>query len=294
VSLSTEPGTDASVPNDDDEKPSPAKKPKAAPAIASFFQPRKAGASKPAAAKLKGKASVASFFQRKPAPAAEPAPEEEDTATGLDMDGVKSIRKGGFNPVDAAWRMGEPVPYSALCEVLRSVEGVSARLEMQRVSPSPPAAARGPPPPAPSSPRPLRSAPAQILSDFLRSIIALTPEDLLCTVYLCSNRLAPAYENLELGIGDSILVKAVCAATGRTLSDVKAAARKSGDLGLVAEASRGKQSTLMRPKPLTVRGVFREAPPPPAARPPPRGIPLTDPFRSPPHSPPQAPSRTSR
>ncbi len=120
-----------------------------------------------------------------------------------------------------------------------------------------------PAPPLPALPR------SQVLCDFLRSIIALTPEDLVRTVYLCCNRLAPAYANLELGIGDSILIKAVSAATGRTAADVKAAARKSGDLGLVAEASRGKQSTLMKPKPLTVRGVFREPGPAVPLSPPP-------------------------
>jgi DNA ligase 1 len=102
---------------------------------------------------------------------------------------------------------------------------------------------------------------AQVLSDFFRSVICLTPQDLLPIVYLCCNRLAPAYAGIELGIGDSILIKAVCLATGRTPADVKAAAQKTGDLGVVAETSRGKQAVLMRPKPLTVRGVYSECEP---------------------------------
>jgi len=40
-----------------------------------------------------------------------------------------------------------------------------------------------------------------------RTIVATTPEDLLPIVYLCTNRVAPAHEGLELGIGDATLIK---------------------------------------------------------------------------------------
>ena len=39
--------------------------------------------------------------------------------------------------------------------------------------------------------------------------MATTPEDLLPTVYLCTNQVAPSHEGIELGIGDATLVK-VC------------------------------------------------------------------------------------
>ena len=54
----------------------------------------------------------------------------------------------------------------------------------------------------------------EILSDFLRSVIALSPNDLIMCVYLCLNKLAPAYEGLELGMGETQLMKAVAQATG--------------------------------------------------------------------------------
>lgn len=54
----------------------------------------------------------------------------------------------------------------------------------------------------------------ETLSNLFRSVIVLSPEDLLPCVYLCLNRLGPAYEGLELGIGKTILMKALAQATG--------------------------------------------------------------------------------
>jgi len=54
----------------------------------------------------------------------------------------------------------------------------------------------------------------EILSNLFRSVIVLSPDNLLHCIYLCLNRLAPAYEAIELGIGESILLKAIAQATG--------------------------------------------------------------------------------
>lgn len=47
-------------------------------------------------------------------------------------------------------------------------------------------------------------------------------------------KLSPDYVGVELGIGESLLVKAIGESTGRSLSTVKADLKKEGDLGLVA------------------------------------------------------------
>ena len=43
----------------------------------------------------------------------------------------------------------------------------------------------------------------RLLVNAFRCIVATTPADLLPTVYLCTNRVAPAHEGVELGIGDA-------------------------------------------------------------------------------------------
>ncbi|CAM9593021.1 unnamed protein product, partial [Hapterophycus canaliculatus] len=84
----------------------------------------------------------------------------------------------------------------------------------------------------------------EILRGFLCTVITLTPEDLVPCVYLACNELAPAYEGMELGIGDMVLQKAIQGATGRSAKDIKSAAQEAGDLGEVAQHSTKAQGTL--------------------------------------------------
>lgn len=87
-------------------------------------------------------------------------------------------------------------------------------------------------------------------------------------------KLSPDYVGVELGIGESLLIKAISESTGRSLAVVKADLKKEGDLGLVASASmqffhatalmtrmfsqnsKASQKTLFKPKSLTVPFVF--------------------------------------
>jgi DNA ligase-1 len=54
----------------------------------------------------------------------------------------------------------------------------------------------------------------ETLSNLLRSVVALSPPDLLPVLYLSLNRLGPPQQGLELGVGDGVLLKAVAQATG--------------------------------------------------------------------------------
>ena len=49
------------------------------------------------------------------------------------------------------------------------------------------------------------------------------------------SQVGPAYEGCELGVGESLLMKAIASATGRQLQHIKAEAVEKGDLGIVAE-----------------------------------------------------------
>lgn len=125
------------------------------------------------------------------------------------------------------WEAGEPVPYAALCATFSVIEMTTKRLEM--------------------------TAHASL---FLRQILRLTPEDLLPTVMLMINKLAADYAGIELGIGESIIMKAIGESTGRSLQVIKKDQQDVGDLGLVAVKSRSNQPTMFKPKPLTIRGVL--------------------------------------
>lgn len=134
----------------------------------------------------------------------------------------------GYDPIkDAVWAAGNKVPLMAWAKTLEQIEKESSRLRM-----------------------------IEILSNFLSSIFILSPKDVIPSIYLCCNKVAPDYEGIELGVGDSIIVKALAEATGRKMSLLKADIEKRGDIGLVAESSRSTQRQLVEPPKLTVSGVY--------------------------------------
>ena len=141
-----------------------------------------------------------------------------------------ALKKGNYHPIDdAVWKRGEPTPYLAFAKTLAAIESTSGRLKT-----------------------------IEILANYFRSVMVLSPDDLLCSVYLCLNQIAPAYEGLELGIGESLLVKAIANTTGRSAQQIKADQEKAGDLGIVAENSRSTQRTMFQPAPLKIMSVFKQ------------------------------------
>jgi len=215
---------------DVEKKPSPEKPKKP---ISNFFTPKSGNDSKakvastdikeepgtPVAAKPKN--AFASFFSPK-------AGSAKRNEGGSDYE--KKVMAVSYHPVDDSfWARGEQTPFLALAKTLEAIEATSGRLRT-----------------------------IEMLSNYFRSVSVQTPTDLLPSVYMTLNRLAPAWEGVELGIGDTILIKAIAASCGSSPQHVKEKLGKLGDLGLVAEQSRGGQRTMFQPAILTVQGVFKK------------------------------------
>ena len=124
------------------------------------------------------------------------------------------------------------MPYRALCDVLLAVEATTKRLEI-----------------------------TEIVRSFLAKVLVRAPGELSDAVFLLCNKVAPQYEGIELGIGESLVVKAISQSTGRQPKDVKKAFDEVGDLGTVAQQSRSSQRKLAfgaKPKPLGAAYVLRQ------------------------------------
>ena len=130
----------------------------------------------------------------------------------------------------ATWQTGSSIPYLALCTTFEAIEAITSRLAIQ-----------------------------ELLTDLFRQVLALSPKDMYELIYLASNSVAAAYECIELGIGDAILIKAIGEAYGTNPSMIKQQYQQEGDLGTVAKVSKGKQRTLgfgAKPKPLLAKEVL--------------------------------------
>eukprot|EP01038_Epipyxis_sp_PR26KG_P009272 gene9272-12491_t len=130
------------------------------------------------------------------------------------------------------WKEGEHIPYIALVDTFESISSVSGRIEKENY-----------------------------FAKLYKAVIVTTPQDLDSIIYLSSNNVFPAYEGMELGIGDSLLVKAICQATGRNKQSVEEDYEREGDLGIVALLSRASQKTLSfasKPKPLQANFVLEQ------------------------------------
>lgn len=130
-------------------------------------------------------------------------------------------------------RVQEPLPaklpYAKLAEVFDAIEQESGRLKI-----------------------------TAIVSEFFSQILRLGSVDkLVKVVYLFINRLGPDYEpDLELGLGETLLIRAIGECYGRLAAQIKKDYHETGDLGLVAQKSRLGQPTMFKPAPLDIDAVF--------------------------------------
>lgn len=203
-----------------------------------------AAESKDSAEELVAPVKATSSKQKKKEKTPGPVPDEQDESNKKEEDEAltsdeepevkEKARKKVQSTLSSAktkdpypdWKPGEPVPYAALCTTFSKIEMTTKRLEI-----------------------------LAHCSLFLRQVLRLTPSDMLPTVMLMVNKLAADYAGIELGIGESLIMKAVSGSTGRSLQQIKADQMEIGDLGLVAAMSRSKQPTMFKPKALTIEGV---------------------------------------
>ncbi|KAF7596418.1 hypothetical protein BBP40_001725 [Aspergillus hancockii] len=95
------------------------------------------------------------------------------------------------------------------------------------------------------------------LVNFLRVLIEADPSSVLPAVWLATNSISPPYDESELGLGGSSISKALKKIYGLNSQGLKSLYDKHGDAGDVAFEAKKRQSfTLMKPKPLTIKGVY--------------------------------------
>jgi DNA ligase-1 len=102
-----------------------------------------------------------------------------------------------------------------------------------------------------------RLAIVTILTNLLRVLLRHDPEALLPTVYLVSNHIAPPYDGVELGLGGSIVNRAIRDVTGKSASQLRVLYNKTGDPGDVAYEAKKDIKTLMgNRRPIEVMKLF--------------------------------------
>ncbi|KAK1556406.1 hypothetical protein Q3G72_004547 [Acer saccharum] len=133
-----------------------------------------------------------------------------------------------YNPIEhACWRSGQPAPYIHLARTFDLVEAEKGKIKAM-----------------------------SMLCNMFRSLLALSPEDVLPAVYLCTNKIAADHENIELNIGGSLVTSALEGACGTNRSKIRDMYNRLGDLGDVAQECRQTQSLLAPPPPLLIKDVY--------------------------------------
>ncbi|MBN2067200.1 MAG: ATP-dependent DNA ligase [Candidatus Diapherotrites archaeon] len=97
------------------------------------------------------------------------------------------------------------------------------------------------------------------MTDLLAELFEKADSDGIAKViYLFQGQLAPAFEQVEIGMGEKFVEEAIAKASGYTREEVHKAYKEKGDLGLVAEQLLGKkkQKSLFSAE-LSVEKVFR-------------------------------------
>ncbi|CAL4962037.1 unnamed protein product [Urochloa decumbens] len=133
-----------------------------------------------------------------------------------------------YLPIEhACWTAGQPAPYLHLARTFDLVEKEKGKIKTMAA-----------------------------FCNMFRSLLALSPDDVLPAVYLCTNKISPDYENIELNIGGSLVVSALEESLGTSRSKIHEMYKTYGDLGNVAQECRQNQTLLAPPRPLSIHDVY--------------------------------------
>lgn len=149
-------------------------------------------------------------------------------ASGIDQLTYSSldIEPTGFSVAECPWK--GPAPYSFLAYTLHSVSSTRSRISI-----------------------------LNILTNALRLIIQHDSLSLLSSMYLLSNSLTPPYVPVELGLGPSIISKAIQHVSGLSAAALRRLYTRTGDPGDVAFEARSNLRTLIPHPALTITGVYK-------------------------------------
>ncbi|KAF7703809.1 DNA ligase 1 [Cucumispora dikerogammari] len=120
----------------------------------------------------------------------------------------------------------EEPTFKSLCDLFKLIEGESSRLIK-----------------------------IDLYTAFLRQI--KLKETLISALYLSSNLIFPQYENQEMNIGDSILIKVVAEYRGVKISKIRDELREKGDLGTLVMLSNVKPLFIMKRNFLTITEIHK-------------------------------------
>lgn len=154
---------------------------------------------------------------------AQPAPEKDVPPDAVLLSTTE------YDPVQmAVWEAGQATPYRHISRAFQAMESTTKRLRI-----------------------------GDAIANMFRSILALSPDDMLQAAWLTIGKLAPDYENVELSVGGSTVAAAVVEATGTSRAKLREMYAELGDMGDVAQACRHTQTMLHKPMPLTVPRVYK-------------------------------------
>ena len=128
---------------------------------------------------------------------------------------------------DAPWASSDPTPYLHIARTFETMESTTKRLKI-----------------------------SDALTNALRSVLDIAPQDILKASYLFLGRLAPDYHGVELNIGGSTVATAMTEALGISRTKIHEMHKSMGDLGDIAHACKRAQTFLRPPEPLTVDSVY--------------------------------------